>query len=156
MDLTPRRNISGAWRLRREFRPSQIFHPPPNRVAQWATGKKIVVHARTRVIESRGIQSVTLGIQNADVVIASSRVITQSLNGATPRVIHVRIHVPNRVSCATLAAWFRGHSVTAPTPGAEAVFLRRERRKSTAQPRRSRRQRRNMRLRRPNVAGSGL
>ena len=104
LDLPPGRSLSGAWHLWHELRRHSfsIIHQHAGgslitRVARWATGGKIVLHLHGRVIEAQGFSPAPIPIQNADLVIASSRAVAQHITGVVPRVIYAGVGIPSQL-----------------------------------------------------------
>ena len=96
------RDPVGAWRFWRDLRGKEfaIIHQhfggrTPRWLAQKATRAKLILHLHGRGLESNAPTPVSIRIQGADAVIATSNAVAEQVVGMRPQVVYPSPHIPD-------------------------------------------------------------
>jgi glycosyltransferase involved in cell wall biosynthesis len=95
------RDPRGAWRFASGLRQAHIsivHQHIGGRLASWLarglTGAPLIYHLHTRVLEEFGVAPRRIQPPRANLIIAVSEAVAQSVEGPRPRVVHVGVPVP--------------------------------------------------------------
>ncbi|MGA2631501.1 MAG: glycosyltransferase [Terriglobia bacterium] len=117
------RDPVGTWRFWHSLRGERfaIMHQhyggrAPRWLARRATGAKVITHLHGYILESRGLETVPVSAQGADLVIAASQAVADRVVGTRARVVYAGAYVPSNVD-RNLVAPRNGNVVVLGTAG---------------------------------------